>query len=228
MISLGKLERVFHIYAEALAFRVKQQWNLSCQDTLMNAEYNMPAFMTLLEGESLELPVSMAGGVDKFSRDNLRIVRFFDRKAIEDYFDKAKLVTAGDAATGYHKLVIEDMQQGIYNLKLVDGFQIREIEVKVTKGDYWEESEGFIILKNRLEAVKDETKNVMFNKLAVETTGAGQKVTMQIANSTKHTRVHAIATSFLPNNSRLLNDTLKTISLRGGETFKFSKEDSKY
>jgi hypothetical protein len=45
---------------------------------------------------------------------------------------------------------IDGMQQGSYYLSLLTGYEKKEINIVVSKGEYWEESEGFILMKDRL------------------------------------------------------------------------------
>ena len=44
----------------------------------------------------------------------------------------------------------DGMQQGKYFLSILTGYERKEIEVVVSKGEYWQESEGFILMKNSL------------------------------------------------------------------------------
>lgn len=55
---------------------------------------------------------------------------------------------------------VDGMQQGSYYLSLLTGYEKKEIEIVVSKGEYWEESEGFILMKDRLQTTQD-TANIL-------------------------------------------------------------------
>ena len=70
---------------------------MGAQETKYNAYYVHPSNITLLEGESLVLPISLAAGVEKPARDIVTLVRTLNDTAIEDCFESLKIELVGDA-----------------------------------------------------------------------------------------------------------------------------------
>jgi len=150
-IHLGKLAGVPSLLVNMPTHKVSVRWSLSAQETKFNSQYAHPGHITLLEGESLVLPISLPAGVEKSSRDFITLIRTLNDSVIEDCFDSVKIEQVGDAASGYHQLRAENMQQGKYFFQIVTGYLKKVIALEVKKGNYWEESEGFILMKDRLQ-----------------------------------------------------------------------------
>lgn len=78
------------------------------------------------------------------------------------------------------------MQQGKYHLTITTGYIKKTIGLEVKKGTYWEESEGFILMKDRLQTTQDAAKIL---QIAGVTLAEGQqgkhKVTVDIDNATR-------------------------------------------
>ena len=90
------------------------------------------------------------------------------------------------------------MQQGKYHLQIMTGYIKKSIGLEVKKGNYWEESEGFILMKDRLQTTQDAAKILQIAGVAITEGQQGKhKVTVDIDNATKQIRVHAIATTFV-------------------------------
>jgi len=115
-IHLGKLAGVPSLRLEMRNHRVNVRWLLSSQETKFNAQYVHPGHITLLEGEDLVMPISLASGIEKPSRDIVTLVRTLNDTAIEDCFDSVKIELVGDKDSGYHQLRADNLQQGKYHL----------------------------------------------------------------------------------------------------------------
>ena len=101
-IHLGKLSGVPSLLVDMPTHKVSVRWTLSAQETKFNSQYVHPSNITLLEGESLVLPISLAAGITKPSRDFITLVRTLNDSVIEDCFDSIKIELVGDAQSGYH------------------------------------------------------------------------------------------------------------------------------
>lgn len=93
-----------------------------------------PGHITLLEGESLVLPISLPDGVTSPSRDIITLVRSLNDSVIDDCFDSIKIELIGDPDTGYHQLRVDNMQQGKYYLSIMSGYMRKVISLEVKKG----------------------------------------------------------------------------------------------
>jgi len=101
-IHLGKLAGVPSLLVNMPTHKVHVRWTLSAQETKFNSQYAHPGHITLLEGENLVLPISLAAGDEKPSRDFVTLVRTLNDSVIEDCFESVKIEKVGDAASGYH------------------------------------------------------------------------------------------------------------------------------
>lgn len=158
-IHLGKLSGVKAIKVSNSKFNTR--WTLPCQETKFNAQYVHPRSLTLLEGEDLVLPISLSADFTKPTREIVTLVRSLNNSVIEDCFSKVKIELIGDAESGYHQLRVDNMQQGVYYLSIVTGYMRKDINLEVKKGEYWEESDGFILMKDKLEAVSDNSQHIL-------------------------------------------------------------------
>ena len=149
-LHLGKLAGVPSIRLSMPAHRVNARWTLTAQETKHNAQYVHPGHITLLEGESLILPISLPDGVTSPSRDLVTLVRSLNESVIDDCFASLKIELIGDPESGYHQLRADNMQQGKYYLSIMSGYVRKVISLEVKKGQYWQESDGFILMKDRL------------------------------------------------------------------------------
>lgn len=120
---------------------------------------------------------------------------------------------------------VDGMQQGSYYLSLLTGYEKKEINIVVSKGEYWEESEGFILMKDRLQTTQDAANILQIAGVQIEEAKNGQhNVSVTVDNATKQVRLHAIATTFVQNEgnelARNLHEMLEWSSFTSSFMFK--------
>ena len=66
------------------------------------------------------------------------------------------------------------MQQGTYHLSLLTGYEKKVISIVVNKGEYWQESDGFILMKDRLKECKDSQQILQIAGVQIEENKSGK------------------------------------------------------
>ena len=129
-------------------------------------------------------------------RRQLTVIRKNHGIVIEDCFNKVKLIKKPNAQSRYFLLELDNMQAGTYNLFL-RGRQVDfSIEITVHEGKMLQNMENIMLKKHCLQEIVSVNKMVKIRESQV----TSDFVLLQLADFSKNTRVHMIATNYVPTN----------------------------
>lgn len=169
-ITLGKLPGIKNI--RAVLTGQTRHWSL------VGSRQNQFNNIQVAEGEAVTVP--LASFIKEPNRNQFALFALRNNTIVEDSFSSMSIVD--------NVLVIEGLTRGDYQLVMKD--DSREISIRVVEGD---KKAGFVIGKNRTLELRQQNP-LRISDVVVD----NDELHVEIGNPNESTRVHVIATHFMP------------------------------
>ena len=169
-ITLGKLPGIKTI--RAVLTGQTRLWSLE------GSRQNLYSNIQVAEGSPVMVP--LASFVEGVTRDQLALFELRSNTVVDDAFEKMSIVD--------NVLVIKDLERGDYQLVIKE--DNREVSIRVVEG---EKKAGFVIGKNRTLELRQQSP-MRISDVIVE----GDELQIELGGVNDTTRVHVIATHFMP------------------------------
>ena len=200
-ITLGALRDVTLIRAEVEvdSITINRKWYLA-EDNI----YMYPSALDIIKKERIELPVD-GERMRELNPATSNLLSISDNRPTNSYFDHLKLVKGEGSRNSV--LRVEDLgEEGKYLLYFPTPKGTREIWIEVHNGEYWGETEGYILKKYSLIESMQKNKILKIDNIQVEK----DKTTIILKDTNAHPRVHFMAFNYLPSNTSENLNILRT------------------
>jgi hypothetical protein len=168
LIKLGDLQDVLSFKLRCNEYNINFTYKLPEYNSNSFVHCKIPQSLQLLKGDSFELPIILRKGETELKHKWFSFIRFYNKEAIENWFDRVTLVRDEDDRTGNHIIKVEGLESGTYELEFVNGNQIKKISLKVTEGDPWPENPSFIMKKFEMTERAQSNRIMHLSKFAIE------------------------------------------------------------